>query len=130
MHSCRGCPLTPILFATVLDDIMSQLILHKRGIVWSFARHLEGLDFADDICLLSHKFIDMQAKVYCLVMLARSVGLELNISKTKAMRVNHNNANHIIVDGCPVEFVESFCNLCCMITTDGRCQRRKMSTAG
>ena len=70
MHSCRGCPLTPILFATVLDDIMSQLILHKRGIVWSFIRHLEDLDFANDICLLSYKLTDMQAKADCLVVLA------------------------------------------------------------
>ena len=61
----------------------------------------------------------MQAKVGCLVVLARSVGLEVNFTKTKAMRVNHNNANYIIVDGSPVEFVESFCYLGCMITTDG-----------
>ena len=33
-----------LLFAIVLDDIKSQLTLHKRGIVWSFTRHLEYLD--------------------------------------------------------------------------------------
>ena len=58
--------------------------------------------------LLSHKLTDMQANADCLVMLTHSVGLEVNITKIKAMRVNHNNANHIIVDGCPLEFVESF----------------------
>ena len=52
-------------------------------------------------------------------MLARSVGLETNITKTKDMRFNHNNANYIIVFGCPVEFVESLCYLGCMMTTDG-----------
>ena len=52
-------------------------------------------------------------------MLARSVDLEVNITKIKALRVNHNNAKHIIVDGYPVEFVESICYLGCMITTDG-----------
>ena len=31
------------------------------------------------------------------------------------MRVNHNNANHILLDGCPVEIMESFG---CTITTD------------
>ena len=74
---------------------------------------------------LLSQFTDIQAKADCLVMLARSVGLEVNITKTKPMIVNHNNANHIIVDGCPVKFVESFCYLVCMITTHG-----KMSTAG
>ena len=87
--------------------------------VWSFTRQLEDLDFADDICLLSHKRADMQVKADCLVMLARSVGLETNITKTKDMRFNHNNANYIIVFGCPVEFVESLCYLGCMMTTDG-----------
>ena len=52
-------------------------------------------------------------------MVARSVGLEVNIAKTKAIRVNHNNAKHIIWNGCPVGFVESFCYLGCMITTNG-----------
>ena len=32
---------------------MSQLNLNKRGIVWSFTRHLEDLDFADDMPPLS-----------------------------------------------------------------------------
>ena len=110
----QGCPLSPLLFAIVLDDIMSQLTLHKRGIVWSFTRHLEDPDFADGICILSHKLSNMQAKANRLVTLARAVGLEININKTKAMRVNHNNANHILIDVCPVEFVES----CCTISTD------------
>ena len=65
------------------------------------------IDFADDICLFSYKLTDMQAKADCLVMLARSVGLEVNITKAKAMRVNQNNAT----DGCPVEFAEIFCYL-------------------
>ena len=51
-------------------------------------------------------------------MLTRSVGLEVNITKAKAMRV-HNKANHRIVDGCAVQFVESFCCLDSMLTTDG-----------
>ena len=96
-----------------------QLTLFKRDTAWSFTRHPEDLDFADDICLLSHKLNDMQAKADCLVMLACSVGLEVNISKTKALRVNHNNADHIIVNECLVEFVESFCYFGCMITTGG-----------
>ena len=60
----------------------------------------------------------MQAKADHLVTLARAVGLEININKTKAMIVNQNIANHILLDGCPVEFVESFC-YCCSVTTDG-----------
>ena len=35
------------------------------------------------------------------------------------MRVNHNNANHILPDGFSVETMECFCYLGCTITTDG-----------
>ena len=55
----QGCPLSPLLFSTVFDDIICQLTLQKRGIVSRFIRHLEALDFSDDICLLSHKLSDM-----------------------------------------------------------------------
>ena len=44
---------------------------------------------------------------------------KLDFAATKAMRVNHNNADYIIEDGFPVEFVESFCYLGCTITADG-----------
>ena len=64
----------------------------------------------DDICLLSQKHCHI-AKADRLVTLARVVCLEININKNKAMSVNHNNANYILLNGCPLEFVESFCTL-------------------
>jgi hypothetical protein len=39
----------------------------KRGVLWKLTEHLEDLDYADDIVLLSHNFRDMQAKVNGLV---------------------------------------------------------------
>ena len=51
------CPLSPLLFVIVLDDIVSQLSLHKRFIVWSFTRHLEELDYANDICIFHKIFV-------------------------------------------------------------------------
>ena len=58
----QGCPLSKILIAIVLDDIISQLTWKKRAIIWSFTRHLEDLNIVEDKCLLAHKFSDMQAK--------------------------------------------------------------------
>lgn len=37
--------------------------IHQRGIQWTFQKHLEDLDFADDIALLSHRSIDLEAKI-------------------------------------------------------------------
>jgi hypothetical protein len=34
-----------------------------RGITWKLTQILEDLDYADDICLLSHKFVHMQDKI-------------------------------------------------------------------
>ena len=39
---------------------------HQRGIQWTFQKHLEDLDFADDIALLSHRSIDLEAKTSAL----------------------------------------------------------------
>ena len=70
----QGCPMLSDLFAIVLDDSMIQLPRHKGGIVWRFTRQLEDLDFADDICLFSHKLTHTQVKADCLVMLSRTLG--------------------------------------------------------
>jgi hypothetical protein len=32
----------------------------RRGITWALSQQLEVLDFADDICLLSHTFHNME----------------------------------------------------------------------
>ena len=85
----------------------------KRHCMEVYLTSRRPLDFTEAICLLSHKLSVMQAKAHRFVNLARAVRLELNINKTKAMRVDHNIANHILIDGCPVEFVKSFCYLSC-----------------
>ena len=59
----------------------------------------------------------MQAKADSLVLLAHSAAWRSTSRRPRL--VNHNNANHIIVNGCLVEFVKSCCYLGCMITTDG-----------
>jgi hypothetical protein len=48
---------SPIMFLMVMGDVMNKVILgKKRGINWGVSQQLEDLDFADDICLLSHAF--------------------------------------------------------------------------
>jgi hypothetical protein len=41
----------------VMDDVTNTAMLGRRkGINWGISQQLEEVDFADDICLLSHTF--------------------------------------------------------------------------
>ena len=59
----QGCLLSPFLFLLAVDWIMKQVTLEGRtGIQWTLTSHLEDLDFADDLALLSHSHNHMQEK--------------------------------------------------------------------
>ncbi|XP_043862795.1 uncharacterized protein LOC122756642 [Drosophila santomea] len=90
-----------------------------RGITWNLTRHLEDMDYADDICLISHRLDDIQRKSDDLVRIASSVGLEINIAKTKAMRFNHSSQGNININGNPIEFITSFPYLGTIISNSG-----------
>jgi CRISPR/Cas system CSM-associated protein Csm2 small subunit len=45
-------------------------------------------DFADDICLLSSSFKDMESKINEFVDVASEFNLKINVNKTKEMRIN------------------------------------------
>jgi hypothetical protein len=49
---------------------------------------LEDIDFADDICLLSERHIDMEDKLIRLQQQAKLASLNINVNKTKEMRIN------------------------------------------
>ncbi|CAH8626444.1 unnamed protein product [Heterobilharzia americana] len=60
----QGCLLSPMIFLVVVDWIMQQTMrsCEKRGIRWTAEKNLEDLDFAGDLCLMSHKLEDVQGK--------------------------------------------------------------------
>lgn len=64
---------------------MSKVYSKRRGITWNISHQLEDLDYVDDVCLLSN----MQTKLEELERQVRHVGLELNKTRTKAMRINN-----------------------------------------
>jgi hypothetical protein len=55
-----------------MDRIMWKTTRGKTGIQWNLFQHLEDLEFADDVCLLSHKHENMEQKTN---------KLEINIEK-------------------------------------------------
>ncbi|KAJ4440288.1 hypothetical protein ANN_08427 [Periplaneta americana] len=105
----QGCILSLTLLLMVLERTMRRVIRkRKRGIQWDINNRLEDLDFADDICLLPQRFRDMEAKVEKLQEEVGNVGLKINSSKTKQMRVNCDHKNKLTVNDIEIEEVDTF----------------------
>ena len=51
----QECLLSPLLFLMVLDWVLKNAYEGKRlGLQWIMTQRLEDLDYADDLCLLTH----------------------------------------------------------------------------
>lgn len=92
----------------------------ETGIQWSLTEHLEDLDVADDIALLSHTHQQIQEKSKLL-----ELGLKINGPKTKIMRINNKSMNPITALGQAPEEVDQFtgkCNCCGWWDMMGGCE--------
>ncbi len=116
----QGCLLSAIIFLIVLDEVLRRSLDGKRrGIQWRLTEHLEDLDYADDIVLLSHNFKDMQAKLKDLVEESQKVGLRVNIEKTKDLRVNSRKTEAFKIGEEAIERVDDFLYLGSKIDENG-----------
>ena len=83
-------------------------------------KKLENLEFADDLVLLSQRVAHARQKFESLQTEAAKVGLKVNASKTKEMRINsHSNTGDIMCEDQALERVESFTYLCSIVTSTG-----------
>ncbi|XP_044573288.1 uncharacterized protein LOC123257606 [Drosophila ananassae] len=71
------------------------------------------------LCLLAHRFPDIQAKCSDLETRAKAAGLSINASKTKAMRIRHSHQSKITICGKIVEYVDSSVYLGTVISANG-----------
>jgi hypothetical protein len=86
----QGCVLSPTGFQLASDRVVRNVLkVRKRGIRWGLNGRLEDLDFADNICLLSARFRDMEIKITKLREEANN-GRKINAEKTKEMGINSN----------------------------------------
>jgi len=116
----QGCLLSPLLFSLCVDWIMKETTRDvKRGLSWTFTETLEDLDFADDIALLSHRHQDMQAKTNDMASTGKQLGLNINVSKTKIMKINALSEEPITINSEIIEEVQEFVYLGSKLSTEG-----------
>ena len=106
----QGCLLSPLLFLVALDWVSRQAFGdNKTRIQFTLLQKLEDLDFADDMVLLSQKITHMRQKFVALLEQAARVGLKINVSKTKEMRIRSPaNTGNINCVGEVLEQVSAF----------------------
>lgn len=83
----QGCILSPILFNYAIDWVLGKALHEKGGVKLAPGCQLAELDDADDIALLATSFGDLQSILSRVNEIAKSVGLSINVGKTKAFQV-------------------------------------------
>ena len=77
----------------------------KRDIQWTFTISLEDFVFADDLALLSHRIQVTRDNTRALEVQGAKVGLKINATKTKLMRIG---TKRVSVAGGRIEEVYEF----------------------
>jgi len=104
----QGCLLSPLLFLVALDWVTMTAFDRKTGIQWTVTTSLEDLDFADDLALLSHRIQDIRDKTQVLEVQGAKVGLKINVTKKKLIRIGTKRDDGVsVVDG-RIEEVDEF----------------------
>lgn len=91
----------------------------RNGIQWTLWSQLDDLDFADDLALLSHNHQQMQDKTTRLMDISAKAGLSIHKQKTKIMKVNTASTEPVLLEGSPLDEVESFTYLGSIINVQG-----------
>ena len=97
----QGCLLSPLPFLVALDWVTRTAFDGKRGIQRTFRTSSENLDFSDDLALLLHRIQDMRDKT-------RALGLRINATKTKLMRIGIKRGDGVSVARARIEEVDEF----------------------
>ena len=120
----QGCILSLFLFTVAMDWLVKVTTTDsRRGIRRTLTTYLEDEDYADDISPLSSQQRDMQEKTDRLTETAQKLGLKVNTSKTKLMKMNHKSDDPVTINNSDVDEVNEFTYLGNKIATDGDSER-------
>ena len=77
------------------------------------------MEYADDVCLVSHKYEHMCRKLDDLWKESKKAGLEINSSKTEETRVSNIVKQRLTLNGEDIKRSSYFCYLGNIVTEDG-----------
>ena len=77
------------------------------------------MDVADDLALILHSYEQMQEKTDLLNIVSAKTGLDINMKKTKIMKVTTKSKDVVAVEGKPLEETECFTYLSSTINKTG-----------
>jgi hypothetical protein len=99
---------------------MTAVAKNSAGIRWGLCDKLTDLDYADEICLLALSTRVTQTTLERLVREAAKLGLKINISKSKEMRIAMKNNNEpLYIQGETIEILAHFVYLGSIIDGTG-----------
>jgi len=117
----QGCCLSPILF-NLYSEYLTKEALEGLGNFKIGGKIIHTVKYADDLVLLAKEGKVLQDMIDKLIEIGRCYGMEMNVEKTKLMRISRQQFPvKIIIDHKQLENVESFKYLGSILTNDGRC---------
>jgi len=91
----------------------------KRGLTWRLQKSLEDMEYADDVCLVSHTYEHMQRKLDDLWKESEKADLEINSSKTEEIRINTIVNQGLRLNGEDIKRSSGFCYLGSIVAENG-----------
>jgi hypothetical protein len=100
-------------------SIAQSLDGKKRGITWRLKESLEDMEYADDVCLVSHRNEHMLRKLGDFWEESKKAGLEIESSKTEEKCVNTTVNQELRLNGEDIKRSSDFCYLGSVVAEDG-----------
>jgi len=117
----QGCCLSPILF-NLYSECPTKEALEGFGDFKIGGKIIHTVKYADGLVLMAKEEKVLQDMNDKLIEIGRCYGMEMNVEKTKVMRISRQPFPvKIMVAQKQLENVESFIYLGSMLTNDGRC---------